>query len=152
MFFDKKITIFNPVTGIVKNLSEVNDKMFSKKLMGDGFAVYPDSQDVYSPVKGKITSVFPSKHAISIKTKGNQDVLIHIGIDTVELNGQGFKIEVKEGESVNFNTKLVSVDFDFIKNKEKEIDVIVVFPEAKDKTLSIKFGLADKNEEIGLLK
>ncbi|MEC6748972.1 PTS glucose transporter subunit IIA [Marinilactibacillus sp. XAAS-LB27] len=150
--FEKKIIIYNPVKGTVKNLSEVNDEMFSKKLMGNGFAVEPNSNNLYSPVKGKVTSVFPTKHAISIKAKGNQDVLIHIGIDTVELNGDGFEMIAAEGDTVDFNTKLVSVDFDYIKSSGKETDVIVVFPEAKDKELSIEYGTTNQNEEIGLLK
>lgn len=120
--------------------------------MGDGFAVEPDSNDIYSPIKGKVISVFPSKHAISIKAKGNQDVLIHIGIDTVELNGDGFELNVTEGDTVDFNTKLVSVDFDYVKTNGKETDVIVVFPETEDKELSVEYGVTNQNKEIGLLK
>ncbi|MFC6465001.1 PTS glucose transporter subunit IIA [Marinilactibacillus sp. GCM10026970] len=151
-FFEKKLTVYNPVKGTVKKISEVNDEMFSKKLMGDGFAVEPDSNDIYSPIKGKVISVFPSKHAISIKAKGNQDVLIHIGIDTVELNGDGFELNVTEGDTVDYNTKLVSVDFDYVKTNGKETDVIVVFPETEDKELSVEYGVTNQNKEIGLLK
>jgi PTS system glucose-specific IIA component len=120
--------------------------------MGDGFAVVPKNQNIYSPVKGKVVSVFPTKHAISIKAKNSQDVLIHIGVDTVELNGEGFHINVKEGDSIDYNTKLGTVDFDFIKNSGKEIDVIVVFPESKNNELIISDGTHQCKEEIGFLK
>lgn len=151
-FFDKTITIYCPVTGKVKDISEVNDEMFSTKMMGDGFAVEPQDQRIYSPVKGKVLSVFPSKHAISIQTKGKQDVLIHIGVDTVELNGEGFDIKVDEGDSIDYDTELAVVDFDSIKNSGREIDVMVIFPDSQRKELSIAYGSSVNKKEIGFLK
>jgi PTS system glucose-specific IIA component len=151
-FFEKKIPIYCPINGEVKDLSKVNDDMFATKLMGDGFAIVPKGSKIYSPVKGRIASVFPTKHAISIKTKNQQDVLIHIGIDTVELAGEGFTINVNEGDEIDQHTELGEVDFDFIRQSNKETDVIVVFPESTSKELMISYGDHTHQEEIGYLK
>lgn len=151
-FFDKKTTLYCPVKGKVKNISEVNDEVFSGKMMGNGFAVEPQNNTIYSPVKGKVDSVFPSKHAISIKAKGNQNVLIHIGLETVELGGEGFDVKVQAGDAVDFNTELVTVDFDYIKSSGRETDVIVVFPESSDKELQVEYGSKEEKAELGFLK
>lgn len=150
--FDKKIDIYAPTSGNIKKIEDVNDEIFSARLMGNGFAIEPTSNKIYSPVKGKITSIFPSKHAISIQTKSKQDILIHIGLETVELNGEGFDIKVTEGESVDYKTELISVDFDFIKKSNKETDVIVVLLESEDKILNINYGLTNEMVTIGYLK
>jgi PTS system glucose-specific IIA component len=150
--FEKKTTLFCPVKGYVKNINEVKDDVFAQQLLGNGFAVEPHSNSIYVPVKGKVVSVFPTKHAISIQGKGNLDVLIHVGLETVELNGTGFQVKVQAGDRVDSDTELMSVDFDYIKESGRETDVIVVFPEAKDKELSVKVGLSEEKQELGFLK
>lgn len=119
--------LFSVANGNLIPITEVNDVVFAQKMMGDGFAVVPTSNTITSPVNGKVMSIFPSKHAISILTDTNIEVLVHIGLNTVELNGEGFNIQVKEGDIVSNNTVLAEVDFDFIKSKDKETVTIVVF-------------------------
>ena len=91
----KKIELFAPVDGECIPLEQINDKVFSSKLMGDGVAFKFNGNTVYSPIEGKITMVFPTKHAYGIRTKNGAEILIHIGMDTANLNGLGFTSLVK---------------------------------------------------------
>ncbi|MGH2176837.1 PTS glucose transporter subunit IIA, partial [Enterococcus faecalis] len=81
-------------------ISEVNDPIFSKKVLGEGFAVVPEGNKICAPLTGRIEAIFPTKHAISIKSDADIEYLIHIGIDTVELQGKPFSIFVNTGEKV----------------------------------------------------
>lgn len=123
--FSKKEELYSPVDGELKPITESSDEMFSSKAMGDGFMVAPSANEIYSPIKGKVVSVFPTKHAITFK-KGKNEYLLHLGIDTVELNGEGFDINVSENESVDQNTLLGTVDFDLVKQKGKKTDVMFI--------------------------
>lgn len=128
MFFNKKKEeIFAPVNGQLIRLENVNDPVFSSKAMGDGFGIEPEENHLYSPIIGKVVSVFPTKHAILLETKKGQSVLVHIGIDTVELNGQGIDVHVAEGQKVSEKTLLATVDLPFILEKGKQTTVIVAF-------------------------
>lgn len=93
-----------PIKGNLIPLSEVSDDVFSQKMLGDGFAVKPTGQEVVAPVSGTITTLFPTKHAIGIKTAEGLEVLIHLGIDTVELKGEPFKLFAEQGDSVRLAT------------------------------------------------
>ncbi|EMF0160138.1 PTS glucose transporter subunit IIA, partial [Enterococcus hirae] len=105
------------------------DPVFSQKLLGDGFAIIPDNTKIYAPLAGRVTNIFPTKHAINIKSNSGIDYLIHIGIDTVELQGEPFSICVKENDVVTSETLLVDVDFEKIIKSGRDTSVIVVFPE-----------------------
>lgn len=96
-------------------------------MVGDGFAVIPDRGEIVSPVDGVITTIFPTKHAIGITSKSNLEILIHIGVDTVALNGEGFESFVETGDEVKAGTKLLKVDFEGIKDKVPSIISPVVF-------------------------
>lgn len=96
--------------------------------MGPGFAVEPMADELYSPVTGIITSIFPTKHAIGIKRTDGKEVLIHIGIDTVDLKGEGFEILVHEVDKVTPKTKLAIVDRAFLKLQGKESTIMILFP------------------------
>lgn len=122
-----KVKIYNPVDGIVQSISEVSDPVFSKKMMGDGFGVDPTNGDIYSPANAKVVSVFPAKHALGLKLLNGIDVLIHIGINTVELDGAPFEVLVEEGDEVTTETLLVKVDLDALKEAGKEDTVVVAF-------------------------
>ncbi|WP_311920989.1 PTS transporter subunit IIBC [Globicatella sulfidifaciens] len=119
--------IFPVAKGDVLPITEVNDDVFSQKMMGDGYAVNPSTNTVVSPVDGTIQSVFPTKHAIGIKTASGIEVLIHLGIDTVELKGEGFEIFVEEGQEVIAGDKIAEMDLASIKKAGKETTIMVVF-------------------------
>jgi glucose-specific phosphotransferase system IIA component len=126
-FLKKKPTILNPVSGTLKKLEDVNDEAFSSRSMGDGFAVDPSSPFIYSPVKGTIQFIFPTKHALGIRSDSGLEILLHVGVDTVALNGEGFTLHVEENEKVKEGTRLLTVDLDLLKTKASSKDVIVVF-------------------------
>ncbi|MBC1967698.1 PTS glucose transporter subunit IIA [Listeria welshimeri] len=151
-FFKKKTIIYSPGNGLIKSIDKVQDELFSTKALGDGFALEPNESSIFAPVEGTITSIFPTKHAISIKTASNLEVLIHIGIDTVELDGKGFNLKVKEGTKVTKETEIVEVDFPFLESNGKDTDVIVIFTNLKEKPLAITEGLMKVNQEIGTIK
>ena len=119
--------IYAPVEGEVIMIGEVADPVFSQKMMGDGFAVRPKGQEIYAPVAGTITSIFASKHAIGILTPAGAEVLVHMGLDTVELNGAPFDVKVTEGASVTPETLLAVMDLTAVKAAGKGTDVVVAF-------------------------
>ncbi|MED4799309.1 beta-glucoside-specific PTS transporter subunit IIABC [Bacillus atrophaeus] len=107
--------IHSPIKGEVKALSEVNDSVFSAEIMGKGFAIVPEEGLAVAPVSGIITAVFKTKHAIGITSDRGAEVLIHIGLDTVQLDGRHFDVLVKEGDNVSPGDPLVSFDIEKIK-------------------------------------
>lgn len=113
----------SPVNGRVVMLEHVNDEMFAQKMLGDGVAVAPSENELFSPVDGVVTMVYETQHAIGIRSTENADILIHIGIDTVALKGKPFHTKVKVGEHVKKGDLLTVVDWRFI--KKKGMDVIV---------------------------
>src|SRR5690554_5622221 len=101
MFFKKKSNgVVAFMEGTLVPLEKVNDPVFAQKMMGDGFAIEPTSGAVVSPVDGELTMVFHTKHAVGITTNEGVEVLLHIGINTVELDGEGFEILVEQGSKV----------------------------------------------------
>lgn len=128
----KTAEVFATTNGQLKNISEVKDEVFSQKMMGDGFAIEPRTGEVFAPVTGVIQSVFPTKHAVTILADNGAEVLIHIGINTVELAGKPFDVKVSEGDHVAQGDLLVNVDLDQIAAAEKVSDVIVVFVNQDD--------------------
>lgn len=116
--------------GQVINLANVKDPVFSQKMMGDGFAVEPENGKIYSPVAGTVTSVFPSKHAIGLVTDNGLEVLVHIGLETVSLEGKPFEVHVSEGQKVAAGDLLVTADLEAIKEAGRETSTIVVFTNA----------------------
>ena len=136
--FKKKQTknedsIIVPLEGQVVTLENVPDPVFSKKMMGDGFAVEPANGTVISPVDGEVISVFPTKHAVSLKSNSGREILIHIGIETVNLNGEGFTSFVKDGQSIKQGQKLLEVNFEAIKPMVQSILTPVVFTNLDEK-------------------
>lgn len=116
--------------GQVINIEDVKDPVFSQKMMGDGFAVEPDNGRIVSPVAGKVTSVFPTKHALGLVTDNGLEVLVHIGLDTVSLEGKPFEVKVTEGQTVAAGDLLVEADLDAIREAGRETSTIVVFTNA----------------------
>lgn len=122
-----KIKIFSPTNGELKPLSSLNDGVFSEKVLGNGF-VSTQTQDgkVYAPISGTLLTVFPTGHAYGIESKEGLNILVHIGVDTVELNGSGFVSHVKQGQFINQGDLLATVDLNVINGANLISDVIVV--------------------------
>lgn len=124
-------TLYAPADGKVVAITEVSDPVFSQKMMGDGFAVQPTNGTIYAPVAGTISSIFETKHAIGILTPGGAEVLVHMGLDTVELKGTPFEVLVSEGDTVTPETKLAVMDLDAVTAAGKQTDVLTVITNAE---------------------
>lgn len=113
---EQEIIIKAPLSGSIVEIEAVPDEVFAKKMVGDGVAIKPSSDYLFSPVKGEIIQLFPTHHALGIRTESGIELLIHLGIDSVKLKGRGFKTMVKEGQKVIEGEKLIKIDWDLIKN------------------------------------
>lgn len=133
----KETEIYSPMNGKVSSIIESHDEAFSSKAMGDGIVVDPADGDVYAPADGIVKFVFPTKHALGFTTSTGLDIMIHCGINTVNLNGEGFEVYVKEGQSVSKGEKLLSYDLTFVESKGCDIQTMMAFTNAKDKEISI---------------
>lgn len=152
--FKKKITIiYSPVEGEIIDVATVHDEVFASKMMGDGCAFIPNNGDFYSPVKGKVISVFPTKHAITLKADTGIELLIHVGLDTVNLNGEGFNILVKEGQKITPDTQLMQVNLDKLREHHLDTTSMLLFPELDaTKTIAISKGKTLVKTEIGKIE
>lgn len=139
--------------GEVIDLATVNDPVFSKKMMGDGFAVIPTTGEVVAPITGKVVSIFPTKHAIGMETEEGAEVLIHMGIDTVQMDQPAFEILVTEGQTVEAGAKLAQMNLTEIKNEGKDITIMVVFTDGKVNEMILKhLGTTELRTVIGEIK
>lgn len=133
----QEIALFAPADGQLESLPTLNDGVFSKEMVGKGFAVLPENGNIYAPIDGTITSIFPTKHAIGIKDENGIEYLLHMGLDTVELKGKGFKILCSEKEQVHQGDKLAEMNLTEIKSAGKATDVIFVAT-LSDRLLDVK--------------
>ncbi|MCL1949041.1 MAG: PTS glucose transporter subunit IIA [Turicibacter sp.] len=129
---------FSPMSGEIISLSEVPDPVFSEKMMGDGFAIEPSEGKLYSPATGIIKTVFPTKHAIGLVSDEGREILIHIGMDTVTLNGDGFTSHVKEGQKVNVGELLVSFELEKIRPKVPAMITPIIFTNLNGASIKVK--------------
>jgi PTS system D-glucosamine-specific IIC component len=145
----KKDLFVSPIKGELMSITEVPDAVFSEKMMGDGFAILPSEGTVVSPVDGKIINLFPTKHAIGILSDSGREILIHIGIDSVKLKGEGFEVSIEENEHVKAGQPLLKVDLDFVKNHTPSIITPVVFTNLKEgeAVVIIKNGMVELKEK-----
>lgn len=141
----KTETFVSPMTGEVIPMEQVPDPVFAQKVMGDGFAVLPSDGTVIAPISGTIEAAFPTGHAFGIKSEDGTEILIHIGIDTVNLDGQGFEVMVKQGDEVKQGDILVKVDLDYVKRQGKSIASPVIFTSGETISL-LKTGRVDAGE------
>lgn len=140
-----------PLTGMVKPITDAPDLAFAKKMLGDGFCVDPTIGKVYSPVNGSIVMIFPTKHAIGIQADTGHEILIHFGIDTVNLNGEGFEVHVEAGDKVQAGDLLLDVDMDGIKDRIPSLVTAVVITNLEGKTVELsKVGEAKQGDAITL--
>ncbi len=137
-------TFAAPVSGRIMPVTEVEDQVFASKAMGDGIAIDPADGKIYAPFSGEITVAFPTGHAYGLKAANGKEVLIHIGMDTVELEGKGFKPCVKQGDIVKQGDLLTEVDLEYIRNQGKPVITPVIFTDGtvvellKEGTVSAK--------------
>lgn len=120
-------SFISPLNGKAVPITEVPDQVFSGKMMGEGFAIIPTSGEVFSPVDGKVVNVSPTKHAVGIESSKGREILIHFGIDTVKLNGEGFETHVKEGDTIKAGDLLLTVDIKSIESKVPSIITPIIF-------------------------
>lgn len=146
---DTKI-IYSPVTGVAKDLGDVNDEAFASRMMGDGVAVTPTDSVIKAPADGEISFVFDTKHAIGFTTDDGVSLIIHVGIDTVKLQGKGFEILKQQGEKVKKGEPIMKIDIDYLKKNAPSLDTPVMCTELKDneKIRVIKVGEVKAGEEL----
>lgn len=117
----KGIELCSPITGEAVDLSQVPDPVFAEKMVGDGVAIIPTHGTIVAPCDGKVVQIFPTNHAVGIETTTGLDLLIHIGIDTVSLEGKGFKRLVEEGDTVKKGQPILEVDLESVKASGKAL-------------------------------
>ncbi|MGG4000434.1 PTS sugar transporter subunit IIA [Anoxybacillus kestanbolensis] len=118
-FRKREEVIVSPLTGNVRSLENVPDPVFAQKMMGDGFAIEPTDGVVVSPIHGEVVQVFPTKHAVGLRSDQGLEILIHVGIDTVHMHGEGFEAYVKAGDRVKAGDLLLSFDLTLVQQKAK---------------------------------
>jgi beta-glucoside PTS system EIICBA component len=140
--------LYSPIKGEMKPLSEVNDATFSSGIMGKGFAILPAEGKVVSPVAGKVTTIFKTKHAIGITSDSGAEILIHVGLDTVKLNGKYFTAHVKDGDFVDVGKTLVTFDMEAIKAEGFDLitPVIITNPDRYQNIEPVKEGKIEARE------
>ena len=139
MIFDKlrakkkeNFEIYSPVKGEVIDITKTNDPLFKAEGLGKGVGIIAEENTLVSPVNGEIKTFFPTKHAIGITSEDGVDILIHVGIDTVELNGKYFNALKEQGDKVKKGDKLLEVDFDSIKNEGYDTTVLLVITNTQE--------------------
>ena len=146
--------IKSPMNGTVIPLSEVPDAVFSSEMLGKGFGVEPSEGKAYAPVDGEVTTVFDTKHAIGLMSKHGVELLIHIGMDTVKLNGKGFDVKVKTGDQVKAGDLMAEFDMDLIKGEGYPVTTAVVVTNTDDceEISEVRTGAATKDTEVLTVK
>ena len=130
----------SPCVGECFPLTDVSDPVFSGKVMGDGVAFHLDSGEIYAPVNGQIIMVADTKHALGIKAKNNAEILIHVGLDTVNYGGQGFISFVKAGDKIKKGQLLLKIDMDFFKTKNVDMSVPMIITSPEYQLSEVTYG------------
>ena len=145
----KDMMITSPLNGKVIPLEEVPDPVFAGKMMGDGCAVVPSDGKVCSPINGTVKLVAATKHAIGLETEDGVEVLVHFGLETVELNGEGFDVKVEAGDKVKQGDLLMVVDYDGLKAKNINlITPVVICTPIEGKELSFNYGNVKVKDKV----
>lgn len=146
----EKNVFFAAAEGMVKSVSESSDSTFSKKVLGDGAVIFPEKNGiVYAPCRAKVSLVYPTGHAVGLTRDDGTEILIHCGVDTVNMNGEGFETLVKEGQIVSAGDILVKYDIQLVKEKGYSPEVLVIFTELPDgKNIKINERNATKNDKM----
>lgn len=145
----KTAEIKSPVDGRVVAIESVDDEVFSQKLAGDGVAIEPMSDIFTAPIDGTITKIFSTNHAYSIKSDRDLEVMVHIGLDTVLLEGRGFEALANEGDIVKSGDSIIKVDLDYIrKNAKSTITPIIITDSSEYKTIDKRLNIVKRQDII----
>lgn len=139
------VTILSPVKGDVIKLDEVDDPVFSTGMMGLGFGIRPKDGQIVAPVSGQITMVAETKHAIGFTTDNNLEILVHLGIDTVDLKGKPFEVKVAAGDKVQAGNVIANMNLDAIKAANRQTTVVLAVTNSSDKLASLDIATGFKN-------
>jgi glucose-specific phosphotransferase system IIA component len=120
------VAVVSPLTGRVVSLDDVDDEVVSERVMGEGVAVIPEDADVIAPIAGRIEKLFEGGHGFAIETPDGVQVLVHVGLDTVHLKGEGFEVHAAQGDDVEPGDRIVSVDLDHMASKDIDMASPVV--------------------------
>lgn len=150
---EKSIVIKSPVVGRCFDISEIPDEVFSSKMLGNGIGFESIEGVLYAPVDGEILQVFPTKHAVILKSKEGIDILLHIGIDTVNMMGEGFETHVENEQQVKAGDKLVTFNNDLIKAKAKSnLSALILTDNEIMESVKFNLGTVDKSSEVIVIK
>ena len=146
---DAKEVFVSPLCGRLDLITATPDESFSQKMMGDGVVIFPSSDTVVAPCDGEVLMIFPTKHAIGMVSENGIEFLIHVGIDTVALNGVGFEMLVEVGQKVTQGTPLLKFDLDYVRAHAKSDATVIVFTNLNNQKISLsKLGDINKEEEM----
>lgn len=139
-----------PASGEIINLSQVQDESFAKKNLGDGFALVVNDNILKSPCDGKIVQIFTTGHALGIKTESGLEILMHIGIGTVKLNGRGFTKLIKNGDNIEVGTPLLEIDLEYLKNNIDSLatPIVITNMEQVRSIETIELGKVESGEKV----
>lgn len=146
--FNGEIEVLSPVKGFVKNVAESADQTFASKAMGDGIAVTIEEGKIVAPADGKVTFVFPSKHAVGLTLKDGSSVLIHCGIDTVNMNGEGFECYVETDQQVKQGDVLLTFDKELVEKKGYSSETMMVFELKEGRQVEMKYTGSTEGEDV----
>ena len=147
--FSKAKTLVSPATGKVVLVTDVTDTVFKDNILGDGIAVIPEANEIVAPCDGKIVQIAHTKHAICIETPDGLELLLHLGMDTVNLNGEGFECFVNTGDNVKAGQKIMNMDINFIKEKGYGIESPCIITNLDNiKSFDCITGTAEKGETV----
>lgn len=149
-FLKRKVReIHAPADGQVVALESVDDEVFSKKLVGDGVALIPMSDVFTAPIDGKVTKIFSTNHAYTIKSPKDLEVIVHIGLDTVALGGKGFERVANEGDEVKAGDPIIRVDLPYIREHAKDIVTPIIISDQSDvKSIEKRFNIVKSQDMI----
>jgi sugar PTS system EIIA component len=133
LFKKRKLQIYAPINGEIIPLDQVPDPVFSQKMMGEGVAIMPENGNIHAPFEAIVVLVSETKHAIGLRSKDGTEILIHIGLETVSLQGKGFNVLVEAGDNVSLGQSLIEVDWDFIREHAKSIVTPIIITNSNDR-------------------
>lgn len=154
---EQSLTLLTPLSGKIIPITKVDDPVFAQCMVGDGLAILPNSDEVVSPVSGTVTTLFPSLHAVGITTADGLEILIHVGLDTVELKGRGFTQLVRQGQVVDAGTPLIKLELDVLQKTARSLQTPVIITNMQrvkmlNKTTVEEIGFGDWIMKVSLEK